>query len=555
MEMKDGRGRTRAWWQWVGAMAVLAVVFPATAGATDYCVNTSCGGQDAGSLQQALGFADDASNADRIFLGPGNYPAPSASGYSYVRPDGPVEIIGAGQNATAVTSPSATTDEVLQVYGGAGTSIHDLTVSIPANVAPGVAGLQTNGTASRVTVSENWLQSNSRYGVLLNGGVLEDSMISLGPQATGVSFQDGGTPTVRRSSIHADTGIASAYGGVVERTGMKTTTRGVSAWRNTTTIRSSIIRVDNPAATAIRADVAPGADTTVVADGVNIVGPGGPSAVGLRADTAFAPTQSAEIILRNSLLRGFATALWAEAGGGPGTARIVATYSDYDGGGNQAGDQNEILSESSVTNVGDVGFEDPSDGNYALLAGSLLIDAGAPSTDQGLDYIGNPLVADGDGDGVARRDIGAYERDGVPFTGPTPTGGEPAGAGSGMGGPPPDSQAPVVSGFRITRSPFALGRTATAVAARAPRGTSFRYSLSEPARVSLTIQRRVAGGRRRTVGTLRRSGAAGPNRLRFSGRIGRRALRPGHYQALIRATDAAGNRSARGSVRFRLVRG
>jgi hypothetical protein len=550
MEMETGRGRTRAWWHWVAGVAVLAAVFPATAGATDYCVNTGCGGTDAGTFQNALKLAAEGPNADRIFLGAGNYPAPSASGYSYDRPDGPVEIIGAGRNATAVTSPTATAGSVLGLRGGPGTSIHDLTVHIPLDVAPGTSGLTTNGTATRVRVSEGWSEPNFRYGVVLNGGVLEDSTIVMGAQATGVSFQ-ASTSIVRRSDIQADKGIASAYGGVVERTRLNTTTRGVWAWRNTTTIRSSIIHVDAPSGAGIWADVAAGSGTTVVADGVNIIGPGGPSAVGLHADSGQPLGQDAEIILRNSLLRGFAIALQADAG--VGTARIVATYSDYDGSGNQADGAKEILTESNISNVGDLGFENPSSGDYALLADSPLIDSGDPSAEQGLDYPGKPLVADGDGDGIARRDIGAYERDGVPFTGPT--GGASGGGAPGTGGSAPDGKAPVVSGFRITRSPFALGRAATPTAARAPRGTSFRYSLSESARVTVTIQRRVAGGRLRTVGTLRRSGAAGPNRLRFSGRVGRRALRPSRYQALIRATDAAGNRSVRRSVRFRIVRG
>jgi hypothetical protein len=42
--------------------------------------------------------------------------------------------------------------------------------------------------------------------------------------------------------------------------------------------------------------------------------------------------------------------------------------------------------------------------------------------------------------------------------------------------------------------------------------------------------------------------------VRFSGRIGRRALRPGRYRLAVRAVDAAGNRSAARSAAFRIVR-
>jgi hypothetical protein len=104
---------------------------------------------------------------------------------------------------------------------------------------------------------------------------------------------------------------------------------------------------------------------------------------------------------------------------------------------------------------------------------------------------------------------------------------------------------------------FAIAGAGTPVAARVAHGTRLRYTLSENARVTLKIQRALAGRRTRyrTVGTLRRSGIAGLNRTRFTGRIGRRALRPGRYRAVITATDAAANRSAPKSTPFRIARG
>lgn len=59
---------------------------------------------------------------------------------------------------------------------------------------------------------------------------------------------------------------------------------------------------------------------------------------------------------------------------------------------------------------------------------------------------------------------------------------------------------------------------------------------------------------RRAGPLLRRQGRRGLNRLRFTGRIGRRALRPGRYRLLVRATDAAGNRSKLRRRGFRVVR-
>ena len=200
---------------------------------------------------------------------------------------------------------------------------------------------------------------------------------------------------------------------------------------------------------------------------------------------------------------------------------MAASYSDYDPSFNTSSGANASLAEANVSNVGAAGFVAPGSGNYRLLPTSKLVDAGDPGTAQGTDLDGNPLVADGNGDGIARRDLGAFE---VPAA---PTGGGP-------GGTEPvetaDSVAPVVGGFSATRTVFTVARASTPVAARASGGTRLRYILSERARVTVAVKRAVKRGghvRLRTVGSLRRDGAQGANTIRFSGRIGRRALRPG----------------------------
>jgi hypothetical protein len=311
-----------------------------------------------------------------------------------------------------------------------------------------------------------------------------------------------------------------------------------------------------------------------VADGVNVLG--GPGALGAVADTVYAPASSAAVTLTNSLLRGFATALKANAGGS-GTAHIAASYSDYDASNNVDGPGNASISQTNVSNVGDAGFADLSDGDYRLLPGSPLVDAGDPATGQGLDLRANPLVTDGDLDGTARRDIGAYELPApLPAGGgaqPPTDGGQPPGGGDQ--GPVADRHAPLLSGFLSTHKVFAVARARTAISASVVRGTRFRYTVSEPARVTITIRRTLAGrrtggrcvrptarlrdaprcARYRTIATLSRTANSGPNSHGFTGRIGSRALRPGRYRAVLRATDAAGNRSAPRAARFRVTRG
>jgi hypothetical protein len=128
----------------------------------------------------------------------------------------------------------------------------------------------------------------------------------------------------------------------------------------------------------------------------------------------------------------------------------------------------------------------------------------------------------------------------------------------------------------VRPSVFAVQRTGRAGPPRRhrpPFGTTFRYSLSEPARVSFTVQESLPGradGRtciakiahnrtRRActrLGKPRRfvvNARAGHNATRFTGRIGGQALPPGRYRVTLVATDAAGRRSAPKRLTFRVV--
>jgi uncharacterized delta-60 repeat protein len=124
---------------------------------------------------------------------------------------------------------------------------------------------------------------------------------------------------------------------------------------------------------------------------------------------------------------------------------------------------------------------------------------------------------------------------------------QPAGADAGADAAPPapagDTTAPVLGRVTLLRSRFRVARRATALAA-AKRGTAFRFTLSEAATVRVTI-----GGR-----SLTRRLAAGAQQIAFTGRIGRRRLKPGRKRAVLVATDAAGNTSAARTVKFRITR-
>jgi hypothetical protein len=152
---------------------------------------------------------------------------------------------------------------------------------------------------------------------------------------------------------------------------------------------------------------------------------------------------------------------------------------------------------------------------------------------------------------------------------PDPPGGEQP--------PPPgdDKTAPLFEGSVTVSNPvFRIGTPQAARRRPAPRGTRFRYTLSEAATVRIAIERRARGRRvgrrcrppsrrlrkrRRCTrwlgrGALEVPAVAGPNSTPFSGRIGRRALAPARYRGRLVATDAVGNRSVERRVSFRIVR-
>lgn len=134
--------------------------------------------------------------------------------------------------------------------------------------------------------------------------------------------------------------------------------------------------------------------------------------------------------------------------------------------------------------------------------------------------------------------------------------------------PPPtqpvgDLEAPVISGVALQASIFAPRSTL-------PRGSSVRFTLSEDARVRMTILRqavRRSGGASRCIGrgaataspgkgrvlTVTRDLRAGPNALAITGRDAKgRRLPRGRYRVSLRAADRAANLSAIRYVRFTL---
>ena len=139
----------------------------------------------------------------------------------------------------------------------------------------------------------------------------------------------------------------------------------------------------------------------------------------------------------------------------------------------------------------------------------------------------------------ADKEFNGFSLFSAPYQPPQPGGGA---GGGGAAAPPPtgDRTKPEVRRLRMTHRRFRPRRRATA----------FRFALSEPARMRIVIRRLG-----RLAGTIRRRGLdAGANSISFNGRLRGRRLRPGPYDAVLIATDAAGNRSIPRLISFRVLR-
>jgi hypothetical protein len=199
------------------------------------------------------------------------------------------------------------------------------------------------------------------------------------------------------------------------------------------------------------------------------------------------------------------------------------------------------------------------DAAFAPLPSSPLIDRGDPAlvAPGQLDLVGRARSLDGTGDCVARPDIGAFE------------------LASRCPVAVPALVAPELSQVSLQRKRF-TSRKPRHEGRR--RGTTFRFTLSEDAEVTIAFQRKAPGrrvtidGKRRCVKPTRKNrakpscprwvkaggktvaGKAGSNSIPFSGSLRGRPLKAGSYRATLTAKDGGGLKSSPKHVAFRILR-
>jgi len=567
---------------------LMLVTGAASAGAATFCVQLPgcpAGGTAEPSIQAAIAAAAAAAGPDRILLGPVTF----AEGGLNAAPGNVVELVGAGAGQTVIAPPAGNGVTTL-VLADAGSTVSDLTVRLAAGTSE--LGIALGGTARRVAVTA--ADGTTGGGVSLavgGGGSFLDGTVSLPTTGalTGISSTNLGT--VANSSIAAGTGILNAA--TVQHVRVDAGVNGILvnpiSAAVTMALDDALVRIVGTGSGSAVFAAGSGFGSyaaTLTARHVTAIGNGNAGSVGLRADafSASPGTQTTSLTVSQTVLQGFGVDLARSANGfnsgASAIAQLTVGFSDLDpfkrtdsntaiGGGIASGS----IVDSGGDFTADPGFANAAAGDYSLAAGSPLIDRGDPAApaigEPATDLAGQPRVVDGDGNGSAIADVGAFE-----FVPPAPP------AGGITSPPPPPAAAPTIDALALRPARFAVGRGATARSAagrrarRVAHGTTIRVTLSRAASVAFAVQRRAAGRRSgracvkpsrrlrsarrctRLVGVFAftRSGRAGANAFAFSGRAGRRALPAGGY--VLRAVATAdGLASQPRAARFAIVRG
>ena len=408
----------------VAAAAALAAAFAAPAAAAVYCIDeastSGCDQVESPGGTVGLGAAFAAANvtagADTIEVGAGVYTGPFAA----TAGGGAVTVIGAGSTGAAVTTLTVTADsQTALVLAVAGSSVSHVHLELPNQTSD--TALDLNGAASDVLIDDP-SGSTQAIGVDMNHPDSFSGTVELGNGAssTGINRTANGSggERVSDSTIFAIEGVSATSGnwnidhskvaalnyGVQAATGMNGT--GVPA---DVSIDDSLIRVtttDSSTCGAVVPCFALGVSgsSTITGDRLTVVGTGQQIAGGWALGAISGET--ATLNLNSTVVSGFTPALKC-AQSGTGTATLTADYSDFatpvaTAGGCAA--PPAVHDTSAPPDFVTGGFE--------LKWDSPLMDAGDPNEvflPVPTDLDGNPRVIDGNGDGAAVLDIGAFE--------------------------------------------------------------------------------------------------------------------------------------------------
>jgi Ca2+-binding RTX toxin-like protein len=387
---------------WVVVLGLL--VAPGGASATTFCVHSppGCSGTAQPTVNAAIAASAGADARDRIEVGPGTFTESVAA-------NGPqdVDIVGQGPGITVFTGAA---NPIFAMFDPESTAT-GIGVRLTAN---GQTGFDSGGTLSNVGVTQAATGvDNAALGILLeSGGTVSNCTVDL-PTGAGVNHigvRTGGNGNPRASDCTLRT---NGFGVVDDRVGGSATferlrinaSQGVYSLRGTSVAQNLVITLNDALSSGVMADATVGSTAAITVFHTTILAPGNSfAAVGARTLSA---GRTSTVLARDLIVRTTDNHTYADQSGG-GSASVNIDYSDYDQSASLVLAGTVIHGTHSV-NV-DPRFVNAAAADYRLRFDSPLIDAGdTAGGGTPFDFRRLTRIVDGNGDGAARRDMGAFE--------------------------------------------------------------------------------------------------------------------------------------------------
>ncbi|HEX8122340.1 MAG TPA: hypothetical protein VF549_13850 [Solirubrobacteraceae bacterium] len=440
--------------------AAVTLLLAVDAQATTYCVASppGCAGTaktEANAEATALdGAARSDGQPDVVWFGGGVYADPGTW-----QPGGSDDLEIRGTGASTILTSSGTTDiPVVRIPDAAAVVVRDLVIRVPASF-PDASSQGGSAVAA--------------HGALLERVTLESRNVNAGgaEDFSGSTFRDGQVKEVAGGTIL--TAFRAKPGSVdpiaIEGSTIQANRAAEASGGITVTIRRSILRATGNSAVVdavggtvelencilfskwvpplYATGISSFGDSLVRGDHLTILNGDGGGYAPVKAQVYADGQDDATVILTNSIARGFPAGATRQAPSADdrGDANVAIRYSNLHLGAiSSSGDGTLAVEQGNID-------ADPQFGegflNFRPSAGSPSIDAGNPgSAGPAFDFAGDPRAVDGDGDGVARRDQGAYE-----YQPPPP----PADDGSSDDVPAADPATAAPAGGGATEAPVA----------------------------------------------------------------------------------------------------